>query len=121
MSKKHRARKHSKAKTKEVRIANKPESTPDKSELSDVEYYENYRKNSRKTFYGIAAIAFLVLLLLVLVGLDVSGCQFLETEEELENCQSYTLLEKILYGGAYQAPESSAKETQNIEEQVEEK
>ena len=70
-------------------------------------------KNTRKTIWGIAGIFLLVLALFILIAVDVSGCQFVETEEEFENCQSYSLLEKILYGGAMPIKESPEE---NIEE-----
>ncbi len=111
MSKRNHIRKHSKQSTKQKREEKREqiEKTP---ELSEEEYYANYRKNTRRTIYGILAIGLLIVILIAFVAIDVSGCQFVETEEEYENCQSYSLIEKILYGGAYQSETTENTDTE---------
>ena len=105
MAKHHRKRNYSKKSTKNHQKATlEPPKAP---ELTEEELYEGYRKNTRKTIF------LLVLALFILIAVDVSGCQFVETEEEFENCQSYSLLEKILYGGAMPIKENPEG---NIEE-----
>ena len=112
MAKNHRKRNYSKKSTKNHQKATlEPPKAP---ELTEEELYESYRKNTRKTIWGIAGIFLLVLALFILIAVDVSGCQFVETEEEFENCQSYSLLEKILYGGAMpikENPEGNTEES----------
>lgn len=112
MAKHHRKRNYSKKSTKNHQKATlEPPKAP---ELTEEELYESYRKNTRKTIWGIAGIFLLVLALFILIAVDVSGCQFVETEEEFENCQSYSLLEKILYGGAMpikENPEGNTEES----------
>lgn len=112
MAKHHRKRNYSKKSTKNhQKAALEPPKAP---ELTEEELYESYRKNTRKTIWGIAGIFLLVLALFILIAVDVSGCQFVETEEEFENCQSYSLLEKILYGGAMpikENPEGNTEES----------
>ena len=112
MAKHHRKRYYSKKSTKNHQKATlEPPKAP---ELTEEELYESYRKNTRKTIWGIAGIFLLVLALFILIAVDVSGCQFVETEEEFENCQSYSLLEKILYGGAMpikENPEGNTEES----------
>lgn len=112
MAKHHRKRNYSKKSTKNHQKATlEPPKAP---EPTEEELYESYRKNTRKTIWGIAGIFLLVLALFILIAVDVSGCQFVETEEEFENCQSYSLLEKILYGGAMptkESPEGSTEES----------
>ena len=112
MAKHHRKRNYSKKSTKNHQKATlEPPKAP---ELTEEELYESYRKNTRKTIWGIAGIFLLVLALFILIAVDVSGCQFVETEEEFENCQSYSLLEKILYGGAMpikESPEGNTEES----------
>ena len=110
MAKHHRKRNYSKKSTKNHQKATlEPPKAP---ELTEEELYESYRKNTRKTIWGIAGIFLLVLALFILIAVDVSGCQFVETEEELEDCQSYSLLEKILYGGAMPTKESPEGNTE---------
>ena len=110
MAKHHRKRNYSKKSTKNHQKATlEPPKAP---ELTEEELYESYRKNTRKTIWGIAGIFLLVLALFILIAVDVSGCQFVETEEEFENCQSYSLLEKILYGGAMPTKESPEGNTE---------
>ncbi len=112
MSKRHHTRNHSKAATKAKREENFTPKEPEIPEISEEELAESYRRNTRKTIWGVVGIFMLVFVLYIFVAIDVSGCQFFEDEEEYENCQSYSLLEKILYGGA-QAPietESSTEE-----------
>ena len=110
MAKHHRKRNYSKKSTKNhQKAALEPPKAP---ELTEEELYESYRKNTRKTIWGIAGIFLLVLALFILIAVDVSGCQFVETEEEFENCQSYSLLEKILYGGTTPIEESSEGNTE---------
>lgn len=110
MAKHHRKRNYSKKSTKNHQKATlEPPKAP---ELTEEELYESYRKNTRKTIWGIAGIFLLVLALFILIAVDVSGCQFVETEEEFENCQSYSLLEKILYGGTTPIEESSEGNTE---------
>ena len=105
MAKHHRKRNYSKKNTKNHQKATlEPPKAP---ELTEEDLSESYRKNTRKTIWGIAGIFLLVLALFILIAVDVSGCQFVETEEEFENCQSYSLLEKILYGPDENAEESS--------------
>ena len=112
MAKHHRKRNYSKKSTKNHQKATlEPPKAP---ELTEEELYESYRKNTRKTIWGIAGIFLLVLALFILIAVDVSGCQFVETEEEFENCQSYSLLEKILYDGATpieESPEGNTEES----------
>ena len=112
MAKHHRKRNYSKKSTKNHQKATlEPPKAP---ELTEEELYESYRKNTRKTIWGIAGIFLLVLALFILIAVDVSGCQFVETEEEFENCQSYSLLEKILYGGTTpieESPEGNTEES----------
>ena len=112
MAKHHRKRNYSKKSTKNHQKATlEPPKAP---ELTEEELYESYRKNTRKTIWVIAGIFLLVLALFILIAVDVSGCQFVETEEEFENCQSYSLLEKILYGGAMpikENPEGNTEES----------
>ena len=112
MAKHHRKRNYSKKSTKNHQKATlEPPKAP---EPTEEELYESYRKNTRKTIWGIAGIFLLVLALFILIAVDVSGCQFVETEEEFENCQSYSLLEKILYGGAMpikENPEGNTEES----------
>ena len=112
MAKHHRKRNYSKKSTKNHQKATlEPPKAP---ELTEEELYESYRKNTRKTIWGIAGIFLLVLALFILIAVDVSGCQFVETEEEFENCQSYSLLEKILYGDAMpikENPEGNTEES----------
>lgn len=110
MAKHHRKRNYSKKSTKNHQKATlEPSKAP---ELTEEEFYESYRKNTRKTIWGIAGIFLLVLALFILIAVDVSGCQFVETEEEFENCQSYSLLEKILYDGATPIEESPEENTE---------
>ena len=110
MAKHHRKRNYSKKSTKNHQKATlEPPKAP---ELTEEELYESYRKNTRKTIWGIAGIFLLVLALFILIAVDVSGCQFVETEEEFENCQSYSLLEKILYGGAMPIKENPEGHTE---------
>ena len=110
MAKHHRKRNYSKKSTKNHQKATlEPPKAP---ELTEEELYESYRKNTRKTIWGIAGIFLLVLALFILIAVDVSGCQFVETEEEFENCQSYSLLEKILYDGATPIEESPEENTE---------
>ena len=110
MAKHHRKRNYSKKNTKNHQKATlEPPKAP---ELTEEELYESYRKNTRKTIWGIAGIFLLVLALFILIAVDVSGCQFVETKEEFENCQSYSLLEKILYGGAMPTKESPEGNTE---------
>ena len=110
MAKHHRKRNYSKKSTKNHQKATlEPPKAP---ELTEEELYESYRKNTRKTIWGIAGIFLLVLALFILIAVDVSGCQFVETEEDFENCQSYSLLEKILYGGAMPTKESPEGNTE---------
>lgn len=110
MAKHHRKRNYSKKSTKNHQKATlEPPKAP---EPTEEELYESYRKNTRKTIWGIAGIFLLVLALFILIAVDVSGCQFVETEEEFENCQSYSLLEKILYGGATPIEESPEENTE---------
>ena len=110
MAKHHRKRNYSKKNTKNHQKATlEPPKAP---ELTEEELYESYRKNTRKTIWGIAGIFLLVLALFILIAVDVSGCQFVETEEKFENCQSYSLLEKILYGGAMPTKESPEGNTE---------
>ena len=110
MAKHHRKRNYSKKSTKNHQKATlEPPKAP---EPTEEELYESYRKNTRKTIWGIAGIFLLVLALFILIAVDVSGCQFVETEEEFENCQSYSLLEKILYGGTTPIEESSEGNTE---------
>lgn len=110
MAKHHRKRNYSKKSTKNHQKATlEPPKAP---ELTEEELYESYRKNTRKTIWGIAGIFLLVLALFILIAVDVSGCQFVETEEEFENCQSYSLLEKILYGGAMSIKENPEGNTE---------
>lgn len=110
MAKHHRKRNYSKKSTKNHQKATlEPPKAP---EPTEEELYESYRKNTRKAIWGIAGIFLLVLALFILIAVDVSGCQFVETEEEFENCQSYSLLEKILYGGTTPIEESSEGNTE---------
>lgn len=96
MAKHHRKRNYSK-KQKRIKEPTPAESKPT---ISDEEIAQNYRRNTRRTIFGVVGIFFLVFILYIFVAIDVSGCQFVETEEEYENCRSYSLLEKIFYGGA---------------------
>ena len=120
MAKHHRKRNYSKKSTKNhQKAALEPPKAP---ELTEEELYESYRKNTRKTIWGIAGIFLLVLALFILIAVDVSGCQFVETEEEFENCQSYSLLEKILYGGAMPIKENPEGNTEgSSDDQADEK
>lgn len=125
MSKKHRKRNHSKAATKAKREENYTPPAPEIPEISEEELIANYRRNTRRTIWSVVGIFLLVAVMFALVAIDVSGCQFVETEEEYQNCQSYSLLEKILYGGAQPVEnvdtEGAAEgETEESEEKEEE-
>ena len=111
MAKHHHKRNYFKQSAKHKQKAIKEPEIP---EISEEELAENYRKNTRKTIWGIVAIFVLMLVIFIFVAIDVSGCQFVETEEEYENCRSYSLLEKIFYGGPAPAVPSADESTNEL-------